>query len=114
MNEAEIVGWKYSEGIADDIVQSGAGDIEFYMPGLLLGSLAVKEPALAKDGLDRSLAAAAEQGVAGGSRRGRGRVLRTWRAIEFDRQRLQHTLGLLAARRAEIEALLAAFEQRVG
>ena len=113
IDEAGIVGWKHTEGIADNIVDARGADIEIDMPRVLFRTGAIELAPRCETRLQRRLAAATGRAEVDGfdhgwrGRRGRGRA-------NLDGELLQHARGFLAAGRAQIEPFLLLLEQRVG
>ena len=111
------VGGKQAQRIADDVVDAGAGEVDLDVPGLLLAAGRVEAAAGEEHRLGRVLAAEAVgtdrdiglRGIVGG-RRGAGRG----RGAELRLELLQHPERVLAARLAQVQALLGLEEEGVG
>ena len=65
VDQTEIVSRENAEGIADDIIEAGAGQIELDVPGLLFGALLVQQPPRQEFCRDRIVARAAGLPVTG-------------------------------------------------
>ena len=106
VDQVGIVRRENAEGIADRIIEPGAGDIEFDVPGFL-GRAWLVEPRARNE--HRARPDCRANGRAGGAAQRAGR-LRRWRgrrrrAISAI-QRLEHAGGFLAARHAKVQPLL--------
>ena len=114
---AEIVAGENAEGIADDIVEAAAAEIEIDVPGFLFRSRLVEQAARHECRRDRIVARTA--GLRGDRRRRCGRRERRARRgrrrlLQFLVQRLQHPGGFLAAGDAEIETRFRLAGDRLG
>ena len=114
---AELVAGEDAEGIADDIIEAAAREVEIDVPGFLFRAGLVEETARQERGRHRIVARSA--GLRGdGRRRCDGRGRRPGRCgrglLQFLMQRLQHPRGFLAAGDAEIEPRLRLAGDRLG
>ena len=114
LDQIRIVGGKYAERIADDVIEIGAGEIDIDVPGFLLRARLVQAPARQERRMNRIIArAAGQRGGCGCRLQGRAApgYRRRRRALKLGIKLLEHAGGLLAARHAKVQPLLRLREQ---
>ncbi len=113
IHHVRIVGGEYAESIAHRVVEAAFGQIEFDMPGLLLGTGLI-EPRARDEGSERwvvARAAALIGGFGGGLVR---RFYHRGSSTDLSLERLKHPGGFLTAGYAEVGSLFRLTENRLG